>query len=492
MNIIPKSFLLLLLLFYPLLVNATTCKSSPHIGKTYYVSNDGIDYKADGSRTAPWKTIKYALYKIPDGSTLIIKPGIYKGRVRIGKAFPKGLLIKAEYPYLTKLTHNQRVIALTRNASNITIEGFEITHDHKESSPLVVHIDGSGKDTVRNISLRNNIIHDSYNNDLLKINYGAENILVECNMFYNQGDSDEHIDVNSAANVRINDNLFFNDYKKSNRPITKRSSSFIVIKDSNGKEDRFLGSENIKISRNIFFNWQGSHGQGFILIGEDGKPYYEAHNIEIFNNLMLGNSKHTMRSPLMVKGAKNIKFFNNTVSGDLPSSAFAIRVTKERKNKKPENIKLFNNIWSDPTATMGQGEYENNNDFSDTLIHHLSSFVINNNVYWNGGAKLPNSLLDRINPENDKFKQNVNPSLNHNSHLITPTWQEKKQQFSDGSFSIREAFLRLIHYYGISKKPEAIINQTADAKTFPANDILNNKRKPPHSVGALATSNSDN
>lgn len=482
----------ILLLFTSAFVQADTCDETPILGKAFYVSHNGIDYKADGSWAHPWKTIKYALYKIADGNTLIIKPGTYTGRVRIEKAFPKGLLIKSEIPYQAKLTHNQRIVVLTDKASNITIEGFEITHNSPKSSPLVVHIDGGGKKTVKNIAIRNNIIHDSFNNDLLKINYGAEYVTVECNMFYNQGDSDEHIDINSVANISINDNIFFNDFPKSNRKITKKSSSFIVIKDSNNDEDRFHGAENINVTRNIFLNWQGSHGQGFVLVGEDGKSYYEAHNVNIFNNLMIGNSPITMRSPFMVKGAKDINFYNNTITGNLPSSAYAIRVTKERKNQRPTNINLFNNIWSDPTGSMGMGEFEDNTDFSDTLIHHIDKYSLNNNLYWNGGKSLPSSIFDRINPSYDDNQHIVNPQLGEQQNTITPTWLADKKQFADESYNIREAFLRLVYYYAIPATTFSVANKiTSLDKHFPKEDILGTKRRSPHTLGALQLINNN-
>lgn len=484
----PPVYLLITLFFsLPLFASATPlCSQTPVLGKAYYVSHDGVDYKADGSRAHPWKTIKYALYKISDGNTLIIKPGTYEGRVRIEKAFPKGLLVKSEIPYQTKLTHNQRIVVLTDKASNIIIEGFEITHNSPESSPLVVHIDGGGKNTVKNIKIRNNIIHDSYNNDLLKINYGVENVQVECNLFYNQGNSDEHIDINSVANITVNDNIFFNDFPSSNRKITKKSSSFIVIKDSNNDEDRFHGAENINVKRNVFLNWQGSHGQGFVLVGEDGKSYYEAHNINIFNNLMIGNSPLTMRAPFMVKGAKDINFFNNTITGDLPSSAFAIRVTKERKNQKPTNINLYNNIWSDPYGTMGKGEFQENLDFSDTLLHQIGSYSLQNNLYWNGGNSLPSSIFDRINPSYDDFMYVENPVLGATEKITPPVWQPSKKQFADGSFNIREVFLRLVYFYAIPASPKSAFNKTkALTKSFPLNDILGKPRHSPHSLGAI-------
>jgi hypothetical protein len=478
-------FFILFLLAFTAEANNKICSPTPLIGKAYYVSPQGKNYKGDGSRLNPWKTIGYGIAVIPDGNSLIVEEGSYEGLIKISKSFKKGILIKSEFPYLAKLTSNQRVIALVKEATNIIIEGFEITHSTKDAKPLVVHIDGWGRNTVKNITLRNNIIHDSYNNDLLKINYGAEDIKVECNMFYNQGDSDEHIDINSVANITVSDNVFFNDFPKSNRKITNKSSSFIVIKDSNNDDDRFHGAENITIKRNVFFNWQGSHGQSFILVGEDGKSYYEAHSVNIYNNLMLGNSPHNIRAPFMVKGAKNINFFNNTISGDLPSNAFAIRVTREQKNKKPTHINLYNNIWSDPTGTMGQGAHENDIDFSDTLFYQLNQFTLSNNLYWNNGDLLPYSLLDKINPSADNEQVISDPHLGDNTQLISPVWSDITQTFDDGSFEIREVFLRLVNFYGIPKfnynKREVNTNKTL---YFPKSDILGQERTMPHSIGA--------
>lgn len=66
----------------------------------------------------------------------------------------------------------------------------------------VVHLDGGGSGQVSRITLKNNIFHDSYNNDLVKINNSISDITVSGNIFYNQNGSDEHIDINSAKEPR--------------------------------------------------------------------------------------------------------------------------------------------------------------------------------------------------------------------------------------------------------------------------------------------------
>jgi len=451
---------------------------------SYFVSNDGDNYKGDGSRLKPWKNISVAVLKVEDGSSIIVKPGIYQGAIKIRRKFEKGILVKSEFPYQAKITNNQRVIAFIGNASNIIFEGFDIFHTNNNTKPLVVHIDGGGSKNVNNITLKNNIIHDSYNNDLLKINNGAKDIKVFCNMFYNQGDSDEHIDINSASNVQIQSNIFFNDFNGSNREITNKSSSYIVIKDSNGSDDWLIGANNIQVNGNIFFNWQGSPGYGFVLVGEDGKSYFEATNIKIFNNLMLGNSKISMRSPFGVKGAKDIWFYNNTITGDLPSNAFAMRVNNEGENKTSTNLFFYNNIWSDPLGTMGIGSSEKSIDFSDTYLHQLNTFVMESNIIWNGGESLPYSFFDAINPNDDNNLTVIDPTFPDNRHLVPPIWNAKRNEFNDGSFSISETFNRLVYFYGSPKFPSNI-QKSLNSEYIPLYNILGQRRKQPHTAGAL-------
>jgi hypothetical protein len=453
---------------------------------TYHVAVDGSDTIGSGSSVFPWATITHALDNVADGSVIDVHPGTYTGRIRIRGFFPIGVTVRSQTPYMAQLRHDDTVITAysdPRGVSGITIEGFDIAHSGSGSGALVVHVDGGGFNEVKNITFKNNILHDSYNNDILKINNACTNILVSGNIFYNQTGSDEHIDINSVSDVTVEDNIFFNDFEGSGRVNQNNTSSYIVIKDSNGAEDMFIGSQNITVRRNIFLNWQGSSGANFVLAGEDGQQFDEAYDVLVENNLMLGNSAHVMRSAFGVKGCRDIIFRNNTISGDLPSLAYAMRLNREGSNFANSNIQFYNNIWSDQTGTMGAENSSRPNDFSDTSWSDTLSFALKNNLYWNGGVAVPEDSTELINYTDDLSRLVADPQIPAPVDIVLPRWQEDNGRFSDGSTTIRAAFERLVKY-AVPASGSPVIDR-ADTIFAPADDILGNVRPPLKDIGAF-------
>jgi hypothetical protein len=445
---------------------------------TYYVATNGNDSSGDGSIGTPWRTIGHAVSVVPDGSTVLVRPGTYTGRIDLEGNFPLGITIRSEVPYRAVLRNNDRVVTIY-DGHGITLEGFDIAHSGTGSAALVVHIDGGGSNTVSRITIRNNVLHDSFNNDILKVNNAARDVLVQGNVFYNQNGSDEHIDVNSVENVTVEDNIFFNNFAGSGRTNTNSTSSFVVIKDSNAGDDIYTGSRAVTVRRNVFLNWEGSTGSNFVLVGEDGQPFFEAFNVLIENNLMLGNSSNVMRVPFGVKGGRDITFRNNTISGDTPSLAFAMRLNVEGSNPANQNIRFYNNIWSDPTGTMGG---PGTNDFSDTPPAETTSFVLQNNLYWNGASSLPSDAGELINYTNDAARIVGDPRLQSASAIVLPRWVPASGMFADGSTSVRQAFVNMVTRYGRPATGSPAIN-SGNTSNSPAEDILGNSRQAPD-VGA--------
>lgn len=450
---------------------------------TFYVEVSGDDGSGDGSSAKPWGSIEHALTQVADGSTILVRPGVYTGRQRIRGNFTTGVTVKSETPYKAILENNGRVLTVYGYSNipvtGIIIEGFEIRHSGAGSAALVVHVDGAGNGFVSNITFRNNIFHDSYDNDLLKINHSAHHITVTGNIFYNQTGHDEHIDVNSVEDVVVQDNIFFNDFEGSGRTNPNNTGSFIVIKDSNGDSDMYTGNDRITVRRNIFLNWEGSTGSNFVLIGEDGMPFYESRNVLVENNLMLGNSDNVMRAAFGVKGGQNITFRHNTVAGDLPALAFALRLNREGKNPINDNIRFYNNIWSDPTGTMGSTG-SGSNDFSDTPQGETQNWVLHNNVYWNGGQAIPADSGELINYTDDPNRTVANPQLGSQNGLVLPRWSGS--QFGGGFSTIEATFADLVTNYGTPIGN--VTTDAADAAHSSPEDILGNVRSKPD-IGAV-------
>lgn len=434
-----------------------------------------------GTYAAPWATLRYAADNIPDNyCTVWFKAGDYYGTHRLNRRYKTETTFKAVRPYRTVLHYNGVVVNLS-GATNVTLEGFRFHHTSPNAEFLVVTINRSASGWAENITLRNNIFHDSYNNDLLKIHNGSRFITIENNIFYNQGPGEEHIDVNSVTDVLIQDNIFFNDFAGSGQPNPGNTKAFITIKDSNEESDGLTGSERITLRRNIFLNWQGGK-EPFLQIGNDGKAYHEAKNVLIENNLMVGNSLVDVNALLALSGVKNVTFANNTVVGDLPASAYAFRIDQKSLNPQNQDFYFYNNIWSDPTGTMGAGLADSGNKFANGDPERINNLVLDNNLYWNGGVTIPPGVP--ISPLVDDAHRTVaNPLLNTNHEdVILPRWNGFS--FLSGNTTIRQEFFRLVDLYGRIPASSPAIGQ-ADPSHAPADDILGNPRSATPDLGAF-------
>lgn len=465
------------------------CEPGTPSGDVFHVATDGSDETGDGSETSPWATITHALDSVPDGSTILVGSGLYEGRVRIRGSFEAGVVVRSEVPYGARLRHTETVVTAyeaSAGCHGITVEGFDIAHSGEGAGALVFHIDGGGDGSVHHITVRNNVLHDSYNNDILKVNHGISDVVIERNLFYNQTGSDEHIDINSAANIVVQDNIFMSDFAGSGRTNDNDTSSFIVIKDSNTTEDMYTGSHHIVVRRNVFLGWEGTSGTNFLLLGEDGHPIHEAHDVLAENNLMIGNSPNPMRAPFGVKGGRDIVFRNNTIVGDLPCLAFAMRLNTEGDNPANENVQFFNNIWSDPTGTMGARDSSDTNDFSDTPPSDTLSFTIDTNLYWNGGDPIPEDGSELVNHTDDPHAVLSDPLLGDQTGLVLPRWDPGSGGFADGSATICEAFERLVDLYGTPGTGSGATDQ-ALASQAAGDDVLGRTRTGAPDIGALET-----
>lgn len=437
------------------------------------------DNSNPGTKTEPWATIEYASSHLPDETcTVWVAEGTYVGEVHLVERYDHIVTFKAMVPYKTILENRGTVLNFD-GARNIVIEGFSVRHTEPGGDVQVVKVDRSAEAWTENLTFRNNIFHDSYNDDLLKIYNGVRFVTVENNIFFNQASREEHIDINGVTDITVRDNIFFNDFAGSGRPNEEDTKSFITIKDSNGDEDDQLGSQRIHVRRNIFLNWEGGR-ETFIQIGNDGKPYYEAEDISIENNLLIGNSREPVYAAFGVRGVKNVTFANNTIVGDLPSSAYAMWVSLKDENRVNRNIAFVNNIWSDPTGTMGASQ-GTGNKYSNGSSDQTEGLLLNNNLYWNGERNVPSG--DLVSPRReDTNGVFADPLLNEDQQgVVLPRWNG--ESFLSGSTSIRHEFIRLVEVYGKTSAGSPVID-VANPEYVPTDDILGQPRVGTPDIGA--------
>ncbi len=257
-----------------------------------------------------------------------------------------------------------------------------------------------------------------------------------------------------------------------------------MVKDSNGSDDDLVGARNVVVSGNVFLHWEGSTGSSFVLIGEDGQPFHEAFGVVVENNLMLGDSAHVMRVPFGIKGSRDVVFRHNTVVGDLPALAFAMRLNREGSNLPVENASFFGNVWSDPTGTLGSSGAGNPNDFSDTPPADVLSFTLRRNHYWNGANPLPFDAAERINTTDDPEGQVGDPQLAVASGIVLPRWNPATGLFADGSARIAQVFEKLVLEHGTPAAGSPLF-LAGDPATAPATDILGRPRSANPTLGAV-------
>jgi hypothetical protein len=116
----------------------------------------------------------------------------------------------------------------------------------------------------------------------------------------------------------------------------------------------------------------------------------------------------------------------------------------EQQNPPNENVWFYDNVWSDPAATMA--------DFSDTPPGETLAFALDGNLYWNGGSAIPSSASDLLNATNDTHRVVADPRLTVPAGVTLPRWVESNARFADGSGSVGGVFTNLVERYA---KPAA-------------------------------------
>jgi hypothetical protein len=401
-------------------------------------------------------------------------------------------VLKAENDYRVTLTNVQggqggeAFGIFTPGAARIVVEGFVFTNaDLSYTCPggreanVLVHFQDAC-----DIVFRDNILHGNNTpgacNELLKINRGdtlyyPRHITVSGNVFYDRPSAGgtDLIDAVRPGELDICDNIFF---ERS----SPGSQSFITIKRevpdaSIPAAYRPARSPRHRVYRNVFLNWDGLSDQAFVQFGEDADSTPMITNSVIENNLMIGNSARPIVAAIQLKGCRGITVRANTVCGNLPGGTYGLRIGTEGSNPRSSDFAIVNNVWSDPTGTMGTRFV---NVYGDV---DAATIGLDHNLFWNAGSALPGQ--GAVLPSADLNRIVSDPLLpTDQSSIVLPVWDDANHRFLSGSTTIREEFVRLVTAYGAIPAGSPA-RSGADPAAMPADDILGNRRDAAPDIG---------
>jgi hypothetical protein len=416
---------------------------------------------------------------VAGGDTIIFRDGVYQGTTYTSIEFDDWVTIRAEHPYQAKLTNLDPggYVWLSVGATRVIIEDLVISNAHPSyvcggsETDYLVHFQDS-----RHVIFRNNIVFGNNSpgtcNEVLKINRGGtthypRDILISGNVIYDAPDvgGASLIDVRGVGEVDILENIFFS----RNSPGCGAWIYFASDVDLSTEEhDVTPRSPRHMIARNIFLN-----------IGEAYDDEHDIHDILVENNLLIGNSATELIAPFQARSFLGLVIRANTIAGDLPGGAYAVNVFYEGHVVPKKDLFILNNIWSDPTGSMGDRFLEYLPDRIDPLEVNI---VLDNNLYYNGGGDLPSTQSPA--PADDPDQVVGDPLLADHADLILPVWEEEFNRFRSGSLTIREEFERLVNQYGAIAEGSPAIGQ-ADPANMPATDIRGLPRDENPDIGAF-------
>jgi parallel beta-helix repeat protein len=199
---------------------------------TCYVSTDG-KAENDGSREKPWPSVEHALSKLGGGHTVILRPGVYRGPIRIAKQFAgtreRPTLIQSEVKWKAVIVGAEvHVISNGDGCDWVTIDGFEVlggrydgiklSGDHNVVRNCWVHNNqemGVAMHGKRGGVIENNLIE--FNGSHVQFHHGVyadgEDLTVRGNIVRHNASYGLHL-YPSIRNSRIENNLVYGQVRR--------------------------------------------------------------------------------------------------------------------------------------------------------------------------------------------------------------------------------------------------------------------------------------
>ena len=332
-----------------------------------YVSPTGNDATANGTISAPYKSINTALNAAQPGATIILRGGTYKeGRdVRVQKSNITIKSAKGEWAVIDLTTYNpgnqEHSGVLFYAENNITggiVKDCKLQSVEVKGGFYAVSFETQwewGKATrngASNIIVEDCILHHS-RNDVVKVKPGCDNITIRYNEIHNSGQEfiNDPLYPTGQKNSEGIDNVNGDHMRVQNNYIHDICSNGIYAKG---------GAIDVLIENNIV---ERTYGAG-IAVGFDTSPqyfdltvnphYYENIRGVVCNNLVI----NTGWEGIGLYASKDAQVYNNTLVnvanlGQFARSAIYLGIVTqdyESHNGRPANVnpKIHHNLICQP------------------------------------------------------------------------------------------------------------------------------------------------
>ncbi|MCB9653381.1 MAG: hypothetical protein H6729_04515 [Deltaproteobacteria bacterium] len=444
----------------------------------YYVATTGDDVTGTGSMANPWASIGHALAAVPDESVILVQRGTYSGRIQIARVFPRCVVVRSETPYAARLTADRSEVITCFECGGVAFEGFNVSNDRGALDGReynVIHVSDligppGGVERAGRFILRNSVVHDSASEVLFKANNGSAEVLVEGNIFYNAGKAGaEQLSLISVSSARVIDNVFFDDFEGSGRPVDETTGPHILI----GAGSDPVPAEDIVVRGNVFFRFEGSQEFGFVQIG-NASFGISARNVLVENNLLMGDDRHPMKTPFDIQGVEHVRVRHNTTTGVANAQDSGFRVQPGEGPTDNVDLSLVNNVWVSGVNTM--------TGFAWVSSQQTTPILLVNNLYYNAGAPVPFDGTSIVNAQDDPRPHWDDPRLPilPAGGLTSARWVSTEMLFSDPEgldnlSAIDDVRRRLVEHFGTPAAGSALTG-VADSAESPADDILGNPR----------------
>jgi len=327
---------------------------------TFYISTSGKDSN-NGSQSAPWRHIQYAVDRVGPGSTINVMTGVYKEKVTFHNSGSAG----GGYITLRKAAGNKPVIdgaglpisgetglIVIENKAYIKVIGFEIRNLKAGGAPAALPAGIWIKGRGAFIEIRNNAVHDIANSCY---DCRAHGIAV-----YGRDPNASIHDILIDGNKVYNCKLGWRESMSLNGNVEKFTVSNNIVHDN----------DNIGID---FIGFEGENPNPAVDRARNGRVFGNlVYNIDTYGNPAYGTDRSA--GGIYVDGGTNIVIERNVIH----HANLGIELGSEWAGKSTSYITVRNNfIYNNTQIGIAFGGYSKWRGRAENCV------IVNNTLYKN-------------------------------------------------------------------------------------------------------------